>query len=168
MGQNIYSCPHCGSDNTISMHVAYSHGHATGTVRSGEYYGYFEDSKTDLARMVEPPPKPVLKQEEYNTLSMGCFSIGCLIPIFGSLICGILGYFIYDPALRESIPTSLFCLMIILLVVFLIIHRIKTKGNNRLAKEQYKRDMEKYNQDLQRWYHSYICMRCGHKFIVND
>lgn len=185
MGQNIYSCPHCGSDNTIAMHVAYSNGHATGTFMRNQVVAYREDSEghrtpvyanvqhqtnttTDLARMVAPPQKPVLKQEEYNTVSMGCFSIGCLIPILGSLICGILGYFIYDPALRESIPTSLFWLMIILLVVFLISNRIKTKKKNQAAREQYARDMEKYNRDLEIWYHRYICMRCGHKFIVNE
>ena len=35
-----FNCPHCGSDNTVSVPLAYKRGHATGTATHMEVVGY--------------------------------------------------------------------------------------------------------------------------------
>lgn len=105
------NCPHCGSDNTVSVPLAYKRGHATGTAVHTEIVGYNVETTTttygdghtstretgrtpiygnvkhdtytmtDLAREIAPPEEP----EKPTREDIGSFTswIGVFV-IFGS------------------------------------------------------------------------------------
>ena len=111
MENNHLACPNCRSENTAAVSLVYKRGHATGTATHREIVGYdvetttttyADGSKTteetgrhavygdvtrptytvtDLAREIAPPPEPKLRQLEHDTLTVGCISFGCLLPI---------------------------------------------------------------------------------------
>lgn len=198
MEHNAFTCPNCGSDNTMMMSMVYANGHATGKMMNYEVVGYNVEHETvtrsdgstetkevgrspvygnvsrpahmtsDLAKMVAPPEKPVFKPVDNDNWFIGCGSIGCLFPIIGLIGTMIAYHEIPDKAQADSVMNVVGYIFLAALFLFLMMNRRKTKNKNKKIKEQYDRDMEEYNRALEEWRHYCICMRCGYRFRIND
>jgi len=184
------ACPNCGSENTVSVPLMYKRGHATGTATHKEIVGYdvetttttYSDGSkkteetgrhavygdvtrptytvTDLAREIAPPPEPKLKQLEHDTMTVGCVSFGCLLPIL-SLVISLVAY---KFSKLSGLENALTYIAAALVIWKLWNDRRTTNKKNRTQKEEYDQAMEEYTRRLAEWEKLFICMRCGHIF----
>lgn len=200
-GDNKYNCPNCGSDNTASIPLVYSRGHATGTATHTEIVGYdVEKTKTtyadghsetketnrtpiygdvtyptytitDLAREVAPPEEPKKPTPE----EFGCFlngMIGCISVYISAKIVD----FIYNLVQNIFGGIGFFIGIVLVLVLSLIlygllgglVYTISGRGRRHEQNLQiYEQEMQTYRAKYAEWEHSYICMRCGHRFYID-
>ena len=171
------ACPNCGSENTVSIPLMYKRGHATGTATHKEIVGYdvetttttYSDGSkkteetgrhavygdvtrptytvTDLAREIAPPPEPKLKQLEHDTMTVGCVSFGCLLPIL-SLIISLVAY---KFSKLSGLENTLTYIAAALVIWKLWNDRRTTNKKNRARKEEYDQAMEEYTRRLADW-----------------
>ncbi len=149
MNEQIFCCPQCHSENIQSYELLYSQ-NVSSTKSSSTGVGLATNGKigigtadtsgtsiTALGKAVAPPAKK----------SMG----GCGCFLFLAILLG--GFLLFtgsDLSRIAGFAISGGCLW--------------------LATEMEKRD-KKWNQEeypklLDEWQHSYVCMRCGHKFTL--
>ena len=190
------NCPNCGSENTSSIPLVYKSGHGTGTAVHREVVGYdvkvettqhfdghietkevgnrpiYENvshtthTMTDLAREVAPPSEPKLKEMPNSLVSVGCGAIGCLMPITLTII-----YFVAKYQFNKDIWAWMDYLMyafIACTVFYLIKAYPGMKKANEAVQSENDAEMARYRNRLEAWSRSYICNRCGHKFVVED
>ena len=201
-----YTCPHCGSENTMSVPMAYKSGHVTGYATGREIVGYTDvkvkvtvhsdgstskktsggdaiygdvtrptESYSDLARTIQPPAAPRWYQEEHETALMGCGLIGCALPLLFTaiIIVGLILEFldILPKNTMSSISRQLdyFAYFLLACVIyFLVKKRISVNKENAMRRERYEKEVSLYRQQYLEWEHTYICLRCGCQFIVED
>lgn len=190
MENNHLACPNCRSENTAAVSLVYKRGHATGTATHREIVGYdvetttttyADGSKTteetgrhavygdvtrptytvtDLAREIAPPPEPKLRQLEHDTLTVGCISFGCLLPIL-SLVISLAAYKVSG---LSGLGNALIYIAAALVVWKLWNDRRNINEKNRTLKKEYEQAVEEYSRRLAEWEKLFICMRCGHIF----
>ncbi len=127
---------------------------------------------TDLAAEVAPPQKP---QKPAKEDIGGFMSALCILLIFG------ISFFITGRILNFlPIESTFICLFLGLIIWWLFnsaIARIFDKiyfnlsGINQryaVALQQYHESLANYRKDYKAWKKSYICMRCGHIFYLDD
>ena len=166
------ACPNCGSENTVSVPLMYKRGHATGTATHKEIVGYdvetttttYSDGSkkteetgrhavygdvtrptytvTDLAREIAPPPEPKIKQLEHDTMTVGCVSFGCLLPIL-SLVISLVAY---KFSKLSGLENALTYIAAALVIWKLWNDRRTTNKKNRTQKEEYDQAMEEYTR----------------------
>ncbi len=198
MSNDKFKCPHCGSDNTRNVEVIYREGHSTGTARSREITGFtavktsvridyggekhvsqsggdaiYEDverpvvTTSDLARTIAPPPHPNLELEKMPSIwqSIGIFLFTVPVYYIGAVI--ILFYFL--PSVWNFLPTSAIIIFCILFSLFTAsFERIINTRTNKERQQKYDAEMPAYRKAYDHWRHHYLCLRCGHKFYVDD
>lgn len=151
MANDRFFCPNCNSDNIQSFKIAYHSGVSTSshsTVGVGYSNGGFGVgtaettgvSVSNLSQSVAPPEK----KGYLKNFFIG-YLIVCVITYFIKLIC--------ESAVgRTFIVIDYFAIACLLYWFY---------------KEIYCWNRDIYPKLLYQWNHSYICLRCGHRFIIN-
>ena len=151
------------------------------------------ESYSDLARTVPPPTEPQF--QEIKSGGSGC--IGCIGFVVGLAIVQYVLSLAENIVAIKNLETIIFnwlnaecgkifgtllwiaiCFVIFFLGALSIVAFFanlydkfftwKHNSENQRLREEYEKDMAIYRQERWNWEHTYICMRCGEKFIVED
>lgn len=152
-----FCCPQCRSKNIQNFEMTYRMGishidtSTTGIGINSNFtvgIGIAETNgiqKSALSKVVQPPEK-----QSYLKNAMGLYFI--LLGITGLLAAGLNNLF------NNSIFVLILNVLIVLLIPFYIV--------NHYVSGIKKWNEQEYPKLLRQWKQSYICFRCGHKFIV--
>lgn len=159
-GEQQFCCPQCHSDNIQRYEIIYnqnvsSSSHTTtgvGTTFGGNFgAGVATTTGTSVTALGETVAPPSPKPTAFITLKAGC-----LFLLFGGLIIAIVVTIIASitssNTLGELITTAL--------IIGLIVYRYKVIQDNK------RWNREIYPQLVNEWQHSYMCMKCGHRFVL--
>ena len=147
MARNEFICPHCHSDNIQRFELIY-HGSVTNSSSSTVGIGYgggglgigtaSTDTKsiTNLGKLVAPPEKRSYLWSIVGGLIGVCILQGILQFIFGRVFGGLMSWVAFAG------------------MIYLI------------YQEVYCWNRDVYPQLMDQWYHSYLCMKCGNRFIL--
>ena len=138
-----YKCPHCGSDNIQKFAIAHdSLGERDKSYRdnNGKLHVLTEYSRPDLA-----PPK------------LPDNGSGCVAPILVYTAASFFVFFGFALKLQEIGYAGLVVMAIAFLYPFITSKAHKRKHAELLAK---------YHEEKALYDRSYICLRCGKKFIL--
>lgn len=156
-------CPKCGSENTRSfpmLHVTETRSFdlIDGDVGFGEAAGEYHVgaaagvSSSILADSVSPPRKP-------GPTGGTC---GCVVGVILSLAITIGVVLIFGHAIKEYVGWLLLASALISILVGVRIAR------SQYWADDYKSDLRKYFEKQDVWERSYMCLRCGSVFQVED
>lgn len=149
-----YVCPKCGSDQIQLYSIAYSGGisavntNTVGVGLTGSGIGVggaktVGTSQTALSQSVAPPEKlPVVK---------GILMSVILVPLVVAIVVGIL-----EIMLKIRLGA----------VASVIIFAAMVYALYRYPYNYYQYNKNVYPQEMERWQHSWLCAKCGHRFIL--
>ena len=152
------------------------------------------ESYSDLARTMPPPTKPEFHEKKREA---GEF-LGCITFLFCAGVVVSIGIYVFDnfdfirnvlinsetwlKAELGKTTTSVLGLAVVFISWFFAtgcmtgllaeLHNkffaMIYKAENQRRREEYEKNMEIYRQERWEWEHSYICLRCGHRFFVDE
>lgn len=174
-----FKCPHCGSDNTVSIPLVYKRGHATGTATHTGVVGYdvktttttYADGRsetketgrspiygnvtrdtytiTDLAKEIEPPKTPEKPLPEES----GCL-INTISYILSSSISFLGSFVLVGTFFKEK--GFIFLPIIFIVSTFLLFSIFSSIGRKISGKNKhYKIALENYERALARYHIAY-------------
>ncbi len=145
-------CQMCRSENIRKFDIVYEEGtsHGSSSGSHGISVGHF--NQTPLAARCSPPSAP---------------RIGCLLAIVGCFA-AFSGAPLALKIVTAVLPPQTHYAWLILVVTyvagfFLTLFVFQQLWRRVLAKNSWSR----YYLALNNWHHSWICMKCGHAFIVH-
>lgn len=136
------------------------------------------EGTTDLASKLKPPLKPTrAKRIDKHlvcggVLTAGCTSIGCVTPLLLLAVYFGGSYFFPETEIDWTIVKY-----VIIAIVVVSIFRGYRKGKQEekhddearaLYEQRFDNSWKNYQQKKSDWEHSYICMRCGHVFVLDE
>lgn len=146
--ENKFLCPNCHSDNIQSYPVAYQNGATTSTSKTvgAGFAGKFgvggavttTGSLTDLGQSVAPP----LKRGYFYKILISMF-IAFIVETTANSFSGTVG--------------QVSGWVVLIVALYFLAYRYTYVWN---------RDV--YPQLFNTWQHSYICFKCGQRFLIND
>ncbi len=144
MANSKFACPHCGSDNIQRCSIIYQSGtssHNSVTTVNGNVEAETSgSSSTNLAQEVAPPQK---QEENYA----------------GMFICGAIALFCGYDILHTG-----FSFLELGLAAFFGFSAYTLNDSNEKASAY---NEKQFPIDYETWQHSYICYRCGNRFIIH-
>lgn len=165
------NCPHCSSENTISVPLAYAQGKGSswGIATFGKTWGIGAAfSSTQLADAIAPPTAlkknwvlatRFLERKMGHWLSNTRMSIAMLVGVFG--LCRLL----YDCYLHDFSDIGWGALLIIIGVLWTLAEMWGQKNGEPSIHPHDKQQYEEYMRDKALWDKSWICLKCGYRFV---
>ena len=143
--QAAMTCPQCGSDSSVTFEMAHASGSSTGNLGGLTYspgiglggFGGKTSHQTQLAVRTAPPRRPV--------------SSVIAVVVIGGII--FLFLLLFAVATAEA-SVVIACIVVIAAVT----------GSSYFLNMNFKKDLQRYEQNVERWRRSVICMRCGHSW----
>ena len=137
------TCSQCGSDSSVTFEMAHASGSSTGNLGGLTYspgiglggLGGKTSHQTQLAVRTAPPRRPVS-------------SVTAVVVIGGIIFLFLL---LFAVATAEA-SVVIACILVI----------AAATGSSYFLNMNSKKDLQRYEQNVEGWRRSVICMRCGH------
>lgn len=176
-----------GEDVEITKKT-YADGHTEKETKRTPRYGFVPRERavlTPLAQELRPPSPPNEPIVPSNKIgSAGCaamciFALYVLMVVANFLVPPLIRFVnsISNPAICLTVGLLLWTIVVVLLIVlfYMVHHKIKENNSSykqalidyENAKKLYDIQMKEYQKQYSDWSNSYICLRCGHRFLID-